>query len=65
MKLRKGIIQFYLKKRQFGYVRIPNTGEEFHFKKENLKQIVEDKDEVTFEVKGKKNDFYADNIEIV
>jgi len=60
--LQTGIIQFYLKNRGFGYIRVSETGEEFHFAKKNLLEEVEDKDVVTFELKKTKHGFYADLI---
>ena len=60
--MRQGIIQFYLKKRGFGYVRVPETGEEFHFAKKNLREAIEDKDAVSFVLKKTKYGFYADEI---
>lgn len=58
----KGIIQFYLKNRGFGYIRIPETGEEYHFAEKNLTEEIEDKDVVKFELKKTKHGFYADSI---
>lgn len=59
---RNGIIQFYLKDRGFGYVRVPETGEEFHFMQKNLLESVEDKDAVEFILKEKKNGYKVDQI---
>lgn len=60
--MHQGIIQFYLKNRGFGYIRVPETGEEFHFAKKNLLEEIKDKDTVTFELKKTKHGFYADEI---
>lgn len=60
-----GIIQFYLKKRGFGYIRIPETGEEYHFAEKNLTEAIEDKDQVQFELKKTKHGFHAANIKKV
>ncbi|MGK0364939.1 MAG: CspA family cold shock protein [Saprospiraceae bacterium] len=60
--IQTGIIQFYLKDRGFGYIRIPETGEEYHFAQKNLTEEIENKDEVEFEVKKTKKGFYAANI---
>lgn len=60
--MRRGIIQFYLKERGFGYVRVPATGEEYHFLKKHLTEEVEDKEEIEFEVKETKQGLKANNI---
>ena len=59
--LQTGVIQFYLIKRVFGYIRIPETGEEYHFAEKNLTEAIEDKDQVQFELKKTKYGFYAAN----
>lgn len=60
--MKSGIIQFYLKDRGFGYIRIPETGEEYHFSKKNLTEKIENKDQIEFEIKKTKQGFCADNI---
>ncbi len=63
--MQTGIIQFYLKDRGFGYIRILETGEEYHFAEKNLMEKIKDKDQVQFELKKTKHGFYAANIKKV
>ena len=59
----KGIIQFYLEQKGYGYLRDLESRAEFHFAKKNLKTPVKDKDLVSFEIAENKQGLYADLIE--
>lgn len=63
--MRRGIIQFYLTDKGFGYIRDLTTREEFFFTKKNLKTPVKDKDEVWFEIGENTQGLYAYNIKLV
>jgi cold shock CspA family protein len=57
-----GIIQFYLEEKGYGYVRIPETREEFHVHRRYLQSEVQKGDEVEFEIKEGKQGQYAVNV---
>lgn len=57
-----GTIVFYLPGKGFGYVRIPDTHEEFHFRAHNLLQAVAAGDYVRFQLKQGKQGYFADQI---
>lgn len=54
-----GIIQFFMKSKGFGYVRVPETREEFHVRRKNLLTPVQKGDRVRFEIKENKRGMYA------
>ena len=58
-----GIIIFYLPSKGYGYVRIPDTREEFHFRSASLVQAVKAGDYVRFKLKQNKQGYFADEIE--
>ncbi|MEL7221173.1 MAG: hypothetical protein AAGJ93_07635 [Bacteroidota bacterium] len=60
-----GIIVFYLPAKGYGYLRIPDTREEFHFKSSSLSQIVKAGDYVRFKLKQNKQGYFADEIELL
>jgi cold shock CspA family protein len=61
----QGVILFYLPDKGYGYVRIPGTREEFHFRKENLLQPVQAGDHVRFQLKQQRNGYFVDQIELL
>lgn len=56
---KKGIVQFYIKKRGFGYIRALNNREEFYIQQKHLLSEIEKGDLVEFEVKENKQGLYA------
>jgi len=54
-----GIIQFFMERKGFGYVRVPETREEFHFRKKALQSPVKKGDRVSFEIKENKQGLFA------
>lgn len=60
----RGVIVFYLKDKGYGYLRLPDTKEEFHFNTKHLKQNVEAGDSVRFKLKRNNQGFFADEIEL-
>lgn len=63
--MRKGIVQYYLEQKGYGYIRDPETREEFFFTKKHLKTAVRDKVTVRFEVGENRHGLFAFNIEVV
>lgn len=59
---RQGRVQFYIKAKGYGYIRVKDTFEEFHFRKKNLKTAVEDGDKVEFEVGKNEQGLFAKNV---
>lgn len=57
-----GTIVFYLADKGYGYVRVPDTREEFRFRTVNLLEPVQAGDWVSFVLKQRKNDYFADEI---
>ena len=60
--MRKGIVQYYLPEKGYGYIRDLESREEFHFTKKDLLEAIQSKDVVHFEVKENKHGLYAVNI---
>jgi cold shock CspA family protein len=56
---RKGIVQFYIKKRGFGYIRDINNREEFYVQSKYLLSPIQKGDLVEFEVKENNQGLYA------
>ena len=54
-----GIVQFFLKKRGFGYIQIPITKEEFYVRQRDLVSPIADKDKVHFVVREDKQGLFA------
>jgi cold shock CspA family protein len=60
-----GIVIFHLPAKGYGYLRIPDTREEFHFKSVGLSQAVKAGDYVRFKLKQSKQGYFADEIELL
>jgi len=59
-----GIILFYLSDKGYGYLRLLDTREEFHFRKENvLASMLKKGDLVSFRLRQGKQGYYADEVE--
>ena len=58
-----GQILFYLPDRDFGYVRVPDTREEFYFRGKHCRTPVRAGDRVRFRLREGKQGYYADEIE--
>ncbi|MCP9236867.1 cold-shock protein [Lewinella sp. JB7] len=59
-----GTIAFYLPDRGYGYLRLRDTREEFHFRKRNLRTATVQKgDLVRFVLREGPGGYYADEIE--
>ena len=48
--MQKGIVQFYLKEKGYGYIRVPETREEFYVHQSQLKMSIKRGDEVVFKI---------------
>ena len=59
----KGIVQFYLPDKLYGYIRVPETLEEFHFSGKKLKSPLKKGDVVSFELKNDKQGLIAVNVQ--
>ena len=58
-----GIIIFYLSEKGYGYLRLQDTREEFHFRTKNmLDKNLAKGDVVRFRLKESKQGYYADEI---
>ncbi len=57
-----GIIQFFMERKGYGYVRVPETREEFHFREKALLEPVKKGDRVVFEIKENKQGLFAVHI---
>lgn len=60
-----GIVQFFLKKRGFGYIQIPVTKEEFYVQQKHLLTPIVDKDKVHFVVKEDQQGLFATEVKKV
>lgn len=60
---RKGIIQFYIRNKGYGYIRVDATHEEFHFRERHLLSAIEDGDTVAFEIGEDAGGFFAKDIQ--
>lgn len=58
-----GIIQFFMESKGYGYVRVPETREEFHIRRKHLRTPVQKGDQVRFEVEENKRGVYAVQVE--
>lgn len=59
-----GIIIFYLPAKGYGYLRLADTHEEFHFRTKNvLTTTLRPGDRVTFTLRQSKQGYFADRIE--
>jgi len=65
VKMKKGVVQFFIEKKGYGYIRVPETREEFFVHRRHLKEPVKKGDVVRFEVKEDKNGLFATHVEIV
>lgn len=60
-----GIVQFFLESKGYGYIRNPETREEFYFQEKNLLDIVKKGDRVSFILKEGRYGLFADQIKKV
>ena len=58
----KGIVQFYVTKKGYGYIRVPETREEFFIHKKHLLSPIQKGDVVTFEIGEDKQGMFAKNV---
>jgi len=60
-----GIVLFYLPAKGYGYVRVPDTHEEFRFRTTDLLQVVQAGDRVRFTIKHEKKEYRATAITLL
>ncbi|MCB0581003.1 MAG: cold shock domain-containing protein [Phaeodactylibacter sp.] len=58
-----GIVQFFLEHKGYGYIRVPETREEFYVHRRQLKAPVKRGDRVRFVVRGDKHGLFAAEVE--
>lgn len=61
----QGVIVFFLPAKGYGYVRVPDTHEEFRFQAANLRKPVVAGDQVQFILREGRMGYYADEIELL
>lgn len=61
----QGVIVFFLPDKGYGYVRVPDTREEFRFRAASLQQPAKAGDPVSFMLKQTRNGYFADEIRLV
>ncbi len=61
----EGIVQFYIRSKGYGYIRVDATHEEFHFRERHVLSEIEDGDKVCFEIGEDMDGFFAKNIQKV
>lgn len=60
-----GVVQFFLQDKGYGYIRVPETREEFYVHRRNLLQPVERGMAVRFVLRQNKQGAYADEVQPV
>lgn len=58
----KGIVQYFLTTKGFGYIRIPETKEEIYVHQKHILQPIQKGDEVEFEIGEDKQGLYAKEV---
>lgn len=58
----KGIVQFYLADKLYGFIRVPETREEFHFSGKKRLVPLKKGDPVAFDLKEDKQGLIAVNV---
>lgn len=62
--MRRGIVQYYLKHKGYGYIRDPRTREEFFFMRKHLQTEIYDKAPVRFAIGENRYGLFACNIQL-
>lgn len=57
-----GILQFFLEKKGYGYIRVPESREEFYVRRQQLQEPLQEGDWVQFEVEEDKHGLFAVNV---
>lgn len=60
----KGIVQFFLEERGYGYIRVPETREEFYVHRRHLLGPVKKGDVVIFDIQENKQGAYAVHVRL-
>ncbi|MCB0565347.1 MAG: cold shock domain-containing protein [Phaeodactylibacter sp.] len=58
-----GIVQFFLEQKGYGYIRVPETREEFYVHQRHLKVPVKKGDRVRFVIQEDQQGLYAAKVE--
>ena len=59
-----GIVQFFLEEKGYGYIRVPETREEFYFQRKQLRTPVSSKDKVCFVIREDRHGKYAAEVHL-
>ncbi len=62
--MRKGVVQFFIEKKGYGYIRVPETREEFYVHRKHLKDPIKKGDVVLFEVREDKQGSFATQVRL-
>ncbi len=57
-----GIVQFFIKEKGFGYIRVPETREEYFVSRTSLLEPIRRGDRVLFTVRENQQGAYADEV---
>ena len=57
-----GIVQFFVESKDYGYIRVPETREEFFVHRRNTLEAIQKGDLVEFEIKETKFGIFADQV---
>jgi len=63
--MRRGIVQFFIESKGFGYIRCLASREEFHVRRQHLHGSISRGDLVRFRVKEDKHGLYAADVQMV
>ena len=61
----KGIVQYFLTTKGFGYIRIPETNEEIYVHKKHILEPIQKGDVVEFEIGEDQQGLYAKEVRIL
>ena len=61
----KGVVQFFIPKKGYGYVKVPESREEFYIKKEIGMEKLKKGDKIEFEIKESRHGLIAVSIKKV
>ena len=60
-----GIVQFFIKEKGYGYIRVPESREEFYVRQKHLQDHIEKGDRVRFDLREDRQGMYAVNVRLI
>ncbi len=60
----RGVVQFFLIEKGYGYIRVPETKEEFFVEQKHILEPIKKGDLVSFEIAENKQGLYATQVRI-